>query len=161
MSTSYQAEHLYHLWKTLNHTAARQRSDVILQDIKMYAYIAQILGSSPKFTTCIQIFVSASTEIQTMTTLLRKMHIEIVLCITQKYGFPCGSAGKESPAMQETWVRSLGWEGPLKKGKATHSSILAWRIPWTLQPMGSLSRTQLSDFHFHFGMHNLFESMAK
>ena len=34
------------------------------------------------------------------------------------------------PAMRETWVRSLGWEDPLEKGKATHSSILAWRIPW-------------------------------
>ena len=86
------------------------------------------------------------------------------------FGFPVGSAGKESacnagdpgsipglgrsteegigyplqyswaslvaqlvknlPAMQETLVRSLGWEDPLEKGKATHSSILAWRIPW-------------------------------
>ena len=36
------------------------------------------------------------------------------------------------PAMQETWVRSLGWQGLLEKGKATHSSILAWRIPWTV-----------------------------
>ena len=36
------------------------------------------------------------------------------------------------PAMQETWVRSLGWEDPLEKEKATHSSILAWRIPWTV-----------------------------
>ena len=34
--------------------------------------------------------------------------------------------------VQETWVRSLGWEDPLEKGKATHSSILAWRIPWTV-----------------------------
>ena len=33
--------------------------------------------------------------------------------------------------MRETWVQSLGWEDPLEKGKATHSSILAWRIPWT------------------------------
>ena len=41
-------------------------------------------------------------------------------------------AGKESATMQETWVQSLGWEDPLKKGKATHSSILAWRSPWTL-----------------------------
>ena len=41
------------------------------------------------------------------------------------------------PAMQETWVRSLCWEDPLQKGKATHSSILAWRIPWTVQSMGS------------------------
>ena len=37
---------------------------------------------------------------------------------------------KNLPAMQETWVRSLGWEDLLEKGKATHSSILAWRIPW-------------------------------
>ena len=36
------------------------------------------------------------------------------------------------PAMRETWVQSLGWEDPLEKGKATHSSILAWRIPWTV-----------------------------
>ena len=36
------------------------------------------------------------------------------------------------PAMWETCVRSLGWEDPLEKGKATHSSILAWRIPWTV-----------------------------
>ena len=39
---------------------------------------------------------------------------------------------KNTPAMQETWVRSLGWEDPLEKGKFTHSSILAWRIPWTV-----------------------------
>ena len=39
---------------------------------------------------------------------------------------------KNLPAMQETWVQSLGWEDPLEKGKATHSSILAWRIPWTV-----------------------------
>ena len=39
--------------------------------------------------------------------------------------------------MWETWVQSLGWEDPLEKGKATHSSILAWRIPWTVKFMGS------------------------
>ena len=39
---------------------------------------------------------------------------------------------KNPPAMRETWVQSLGWEDPLEKGKATHSSILAWRIPWTV-----------------------------
>ena len=39
---------------------------------------------------------------------------------------------KNPPAMQETWVQSLGWEGPLEKGKATHSSILAWKSPWTV-----------------------------
>ena len=36
------------------------------------------------------------------------------------------------PAMRETWIRSLGWEDPLEKGKAIHASILAWRIPWTI-----------------------------
>ena len=41
---------------------------------------------------------------------------------------------KNLPAMQETWVRSLGLEDPLEKGMATHSSILAWRIPWTEEP---------------------------
>ena len=39
---------------------------------------------------------------------------------------------KNPPTMQETWVRSLGWEDPLEKVKATHSSILAWRTPWTV-----------------------------
>ena len=39
---------------------------------------------------------------------------------------------KNLPAMQKTCVRSLGWEDPLEKGKATHTSILAWRIPWTI-----------------------------
>ena len=39
---------------------------------------------------------------------------------------------KNPPAMRETWVRSLDWEDPLEKGKATHSSILTWRIPWTV-----------------------------
>ena len=41
---------------------------------------------------------------------------------------------KNLPAMWETWVRSLGWEDPLEKGKATHSRMLAWRIPWTSSP---------------------------
>ena len=44
---------------------------------------------------------------------------------------------KNLPAMWEAWVRSLGWEDPLEKRKATHSSILAWRIPRTIKSMGS------------------------
>ena len=43
-----------------------------------------------------------------------------------------GKAVKNLPAMRETWVQSLGWEDPLDKGKATHSSILAWRFPWAV-----------------------------
>ena len=44
-------------------------------------------------------------------------------------GFPVAQFVKNPPAMRETWVRSLGWEDPLEEGMATHSSILAWRIP--------------------------------
>ena len=57
---------------------------------------------------------------------------------------------KNLPAMQETWVRSLGQEDPLEKEMANYSSILAWKIPWTeesggLQSMGLQSRSRLSD----------------
>ena len=43
---------------------------------------------------------------------------------------------KNLPAMQETWVRSLGWKDSLEKGMAIHSTVLAWRIPWTEEPGG-------------------------
>ena len=51
-------------------------------------------------------------------------------------------------AMWETWVQSLGWEDPLEKRKATHSSILAWRIPWSIVHGVTKSRRGLSNFHF-------------
>ena len=54
-------------------------------------------------------------------------------------GFLSGSVIKNPPAMQETqetWVQSLGWEVPLEEGMATHSTVLAWRIPWTEEPGG-------------------------
>ena len=59
---------------------------------------------------------------------------------------------KNPPAVQETPVQSLGWEGPLEDGIATHSSGLAWRIPWTddpggLQPLGSKRATKHSTAH--------------
>ena len=68
---------------------------------------------------------------------------------------------KNLPALQETWVQSLGWEDPLEKGMATHSRILAWRIPmnrgespwtawWATVHGVTKSLTQLSDFHFSF-----------
>ena len=65
---------------------------------------------------------------------------------------------KNLPAMQETWIRSLGWKNLLEKGVATHSSILAWRISWTeepdgLQSMGSqrIRHDGLTNtFTFHF-----------
>ena len=62
---------------------------------------------------------------------------------------------KRLSAMQETQVRSLGWEDPLEKEMAAHSSILDWEIPWTeepgrLQSRGTQSWTRLSDCKFHF-----------
>ena len=66
-------------------------------------------------------------------------------------GLPVAHLVKNLPPVPETWVRSLGWEDPLEKGMATHSSILAWRIPCReelgqLQSMGG--QTQPSNFHF-------------
>ena len=55
-------------------------------------------------------------------------------------GFPNGLVVKNPPPMQEMWVSSLDWEDPLEEETATHSSILAWRIPWTEEPGGLQSR---------------------
>ena len=65
-------------------------------------------------------------------------------------GFPGGSVGKESARNAGTGVRSLGWEDPLEKELATHSSILTWEVPWTeepggLQSMGSQSQIRLNN----------------
>ena len=57
---------------------------------------------------------------------------------------------KHLPAMWETWVRSLGWEDPLEKEMATHSSILAWRIPWAEDPRGCKESDMTEQLHFHF-----------
>ena len=70
-------------------------------------------------------------------------------------GFPGGSEVKASAWNAGDPVRSLGREDPLEKEMATHSTILAWRIPWTqepggLQSTGSQSQTRLSDFTFTF-----------
>ena len=68
-------------------------------------------------------------------------------------GFPGGSVVKNPTAIQEIWVQSLGWDDSLEKEMATHSSILAWKIPWMeepgrLQSMGLQSWTHLNDFTF-------------
>ena len=61
----------------------------------------------------------------------RKFH----LTMDMPYSKLDGSVVKNLPAMQEIRVRSLGWEDPGEKDMATHSSILAWRIPWTEEPL--------------------------
>ena len=54
---------------------------------------------------------------------------------------------KNPPAMRETWVQSLCWVGPLEKGTVNHSSIVAWRIPWTEEPGGLQSMGSQRDRH--------------
>ena len=51
---------------------------------------------------------------------------------------------KNPPAMQETWVRSLGWEDPLEKENAIHSSILAWRVPWAVYSLWSCKESDMT-----------------
>ena len=82
--------------------------------------------------------------------------------------FPGGSDSKESPAMWETWVRSLGWEDLLEEEMATLSSILAWRIPWTeepggLQSMGSqrVRHDRMTNTHTHTHAHTHIFSVHK
>ena len=74
--------------------------------------------------------------------LLTCQHLWVSLSISG--AFLIAQLVKNLPAMRETWVRSLSWEDPLEKGRATHSSILAWRIPWTIQS----DMTECLSLHF-------------
>ena len=69
------------------------------------------------------------------------------------------------PTVQETWVQSLGQEDFLEKEMATHSSILAWKIPWTEEPgrLQSMGQTWLSDFTFTFlsNLHIILDNKAE
>ena len=56
--------------------------------------------------------------------------------LSARYYFPYGSEVKDPPAMQEVWIQSRTQEDPLEEQRATHSSILAWKIPWTEEPGG-------------------------
>ena len=67
---------------------------------------------------------------------------------------------KHLSTMRETWVQSLGWEDPLEKEMAIHSSTIAWKIPWTEEPgrpspwgCKESDRTERLHLHFHFGIH--------
>ena len=61
---------------------------------------------------------------------------EIGYPLQYSWAFLVAQMVKNLPAMLETWVQSLGWEDALEEGMETHSSILAWRIPWTEEPGG-------------------------
>ena len=62
------------------------------------------------------------------------LHLAVYMQLSTTWGFPGGLVVKNPVAKQETWVRSLGRKDPLEKEMATHSSILAWKIPWTEEP---------------------------
>ena len=105
---------------------------VYLGDWLLYMYLLQIFGQM--FNKCqswLMVLCNSSISFFIFGLLLMRM------------------SGLLLPAMQENWVQFLGWEDPLEKGKATHSSILAWEIPWTegyggLESLGS-QRVRLSD----------------
>ena len=69
---------------------------------------------------------------------------------------------KNPPAVWETWIWSLGWEEPLEKGKATHSSILAWRIPWTHSPLNckESDMTEWLSLTYHWFIHSFFHFVS-
>ena len=72
------------------------------------------------------------------------------MLVLLSYCFPGGSEVKRLPPVWETWFRSLGREDPLEKEMVTHSTILAWRIPWTEKP-GSRKESDMTErLHFHF-----------
>ena len=78
--------------------------------------------------------------------ILKKLLEQLLTCCRNLFYSTCQTSGaslvaqlvKNPPAMQETWVQSLGWEDPLRKGMANLSSILAWSIPWTEEPGRSI-----------------------
>ena len=92
-----------------------------------------------------------------MSVVTTKASYNLVLVISNKINvfFPDGSVGKEMSAMQKTWVLSLGWEDPLEKEMATHSSNLTWEILWTEEP-GRLQsmRSQESDTTWRLNYHS-------
>ena len=105
-----------------------------------FTYLLEQYG---EFNQCREFFILQTTDVHQNFQLDKNCLLKYTHIYTHiDRGFPGGSDGKESAAMQETWVQSLGWEDLLEKEMSTHSSILAWRIPWTeepdrLQSMGS------------------------
>ena len=79
-----------------------------------------------------KILLSIRLPLEREKTIKHRQHYTLCNVFMETEGFAGGSAGKESAAMREIPVRFLGREDPLEKGMATHSSILAWRIPWTV-----------------------------
>ena len=95
---------------------------------------------------------------------MRALSLLILLIYTfiaYSRNFPVACTGKNLLAMQETWVQSVGREGPLEKGMATLSSILALRSPWTEEP-GGLQSSGLQRVGYDWATkHNIFKTMQR
>ena len=85
------------------------------------------------FASLFLIFIISSTEITQLKEIFKIINLALNF-IDEQRGFPGGFDGKESACNAGDPVQSLGQEDPLEKGMATHSNILAWRIPWTVEP---------------------------
>ena len=92
----------------------------------MQVLIQKGLGWSLRFCSSNQL------QAESYTSLKHKLGNSVEHLFSKPYASPVAQLVKSLPVMRETWVRSLGWEDPLEKGKATHSSILAWRTPWII-----------------------------
>ena len=91
-------------------------------------------GWGPLHLMCLHLLVSVSfTDAVSNTNMIKQHSIGILTSLVAQMV-------KKLPALQQTWFRSLGQKDPLEEGMATHSSILAWRIPWTEEPGGLQSR---------------------
>ena len=95
---------------------------------------------------CFQIHLSAFSQ---LSILLKKKSESRLLYYFLLVASLVAQLVKNPSEMWKTWIRSLGWEDPLEKGKATHFSILSWRIPWTVQSMG-LQRSNATERLFSF-----------
>ena len=97
------------------------------------------------YSTAVQLYTHTHTHTHTSTYLSICIYFFRFFSLTTWMGYPLqyswaslvAQLAKNLPAIRETWVRFLGWEDPLEKGTSTHSSILAWRIPWTVWSLGS------------------------
>ena len=108
-------------------------SSISLHWLLRKAFLIWLILSSWCCLTCSSNFSSPLTR-----GLIRfSLSLIILTKISYNSAFLVAQLVKNPPAMQETWVGSLDWEDPLEKEKATHSNILAWRIPWTVRSMGS------------------------
>ena len=74
--------------------------------------------------------------------ILKQKNFKLIAVLQTSWASLVAQTVKNLPAIQETWVQSLGQEDPLEKEMATHSSILAWRIPWTEEP-GEIGRAHV------------------